>query len=523
MRRALLSLALVACARANSAPAPVAPVAPPPPEVARVGDERVVVMRNAQAQDVVIRVLFESGSADDPDGAEGATGLAARWMVEGGTEAMTYGEFSRALFPLAATFDADVDRDMTVFVGRVHRDNLDRFYPLLRDALLRPRLADDDFTRLRTQARASLTMELRGADDEALGREALQSLIYQGHPYGHPTLGTERGLDALTADALRAHRARVFCRGRLLVGIAGSVTDAFVETVRRDLATLPAACAPRVELPAPQRPSGLHVVVIDKPSASATAISIGHPLAVTRRDEDHAALRFATDYLGLHRQSVGVLYQTLREARGLNYGDYAYAEHFAQEGYSRFPRTNIQRRQQYASLWLRPLPARAGHFALRAALRATQAMVDHGVPEADVTRIRTFLDGYAPLQMQTASARLGDALDARWNGWSDESWASHMRARWGRLDAAAIRGAVTRNLSARDAWVAIVAPNARALADAIAANAPSPITYESPKPAEVIAEDREIAAYPLAVRAEDVRVVPLEQVFRERSWVTAAP
>lgn len=528
MRRALLSLGLLACSHPTIALPPVA--APPPTAIARppappapLGDDRVVVLRNAQAQDVVIRVLFESGSADDPDGAEGATSLAARWMVEGGTESMTYGEFSRALFPLAATVDADVDRDMTVFVGRVHRDNLDRFYPLLRDAVLHPRLADDDFTRLRTQARASLTLELRGADDEALGKEVLQSLIYQGHPYGHPTLGTEAGLDALSAESLRAHRARVFCRGRVLVGIAGNVTDAFVESVRRDLGALSAACAPRVELPVPSRPSGLHVVVIDKPASSATAISVGHPLAITRRDDDHAALAFATDYLGLHRQSVGVLYQTIREARGLNYGDYAYAEHFAQEGYSRFPRTNIQRRQQYASLWLRPVPARAGHFALRAALRATQAMVERGVPEADVTRIRTFLDGYAPLQMQTASARLGDALDARWNGWGDASWAAHMRARWGRLDAAAIQSAVARNLSARDTWVAIVAPNARALADAIAANAPSPITYDSPKPAEVMTEDREIAVYPLPVRAQDVRVIPLEQVFRSRAWVTAAP
>ena len=528
MKRAILSLGLVACARAASAPTPT-PVATPPvaasapatPPPATLGDDRVVVLRNAQAQDVVIRVLFESGSADDPDGAEGSTSLAARWMVEGGTEAMTYAEFSRALFPLAATVDVEVDREMTVFVGRVHRDNLDRFYPLLRDAVLRPRLAEEDFARLRTQARAALTMELRGADDEALGKEVLQSLIYQGHPYGHPPLGTERGLDALSADAVRAHRARVFCLGRLRVGVAGNVSDAFLTTLRRDLAALPTTCAPRVELPTPARPSGLHVVVIDKPASSAVAVSIGHPLTVTRRDEDHAALALATDYLGLHRQSVGVLYQTIREARGLNYGDYAYAEHFAQEGWSRFPRTNLQRRQQYASIWLRPVPARAGHFALRAALRATQALVDQGVPEADVTRIRTFLDGYAPLQMQTASARLGDALDAQWNGWGDDTWAAHMRARWERLDAPSIRAAVQRHLSARDAWVAIVAPNARALADAIAHNTPSPITYDSPKPPAVLAEDREIAAYPLPVRAEDVRVIPLAQVFRERGWVTA--
>jgi zinc protease len=96
-----------------------------------------------------------------------------------------------------------------------------------------------------------------------------------------------------------------------------------------------------------------------------------------------------------------------------------------------------------------------------------------------------------------------------------------MRARWQPLDAAAVRAAAARHLTARDLWVAIIAPNARALADAIAANAPSPITYDSPKPESVMTEDREIATWPLAVRPDDVRVIPLDRVFRERDWLRA--
>ena len=87
------------------------------------------------------------------------------------------------------------------------------------------------------------------------------------------------------------------------------------------------------------------------------------------------------------------------------------------------------------------------------------------------------------------------------------------------IHVAAVRAAAARHLTARDLWVAIIAPNARALADAIAANAPSPITYDSPKPEAVMTEDREIAAFPLSVRPDDVRVIPLDRVFRERDWL----
>ncbi len=62
----------------------------------------LIEQRNEASPLVTIRVVFESGSADDPTGREGATHLAAKLMAEGGTEALTYEELSRRLFPMAA-------------------------------------------------------------------------------------------------------------------------------------------------------------------------------------------------------------------------------------------------------------------------------------------------------------------------------------------------------------------------------------------------------------------------------------
>jgi zinc protease len=485
----------------------------PPPETRR-RELPVIELRNAASPLVTFRVVFEAGSADDPQGHEGMTYLLARTMAEGGTESLTYEELTRRLFPMAARIAFHVDRDMTVFEGQVHRDHLAAFYPLLRDVILHPRLSDEDFRRVKSQTESALTLELRGNNDEELGKEFLQSLIYSNHPYGHPALGTERGLAATTLDDARTHRGRVFCRDRVLVGLAGGYPEDLAARVRQDLEQLPPTCAPRAVLPMPARPQNMHVVVIDKPSASATAVSLGLPITITRAEPDFPALQFVTHYLGLHRQSSGVLYQTIREARGLNYGDYAYAEHFEQEGYGRFPRTNIQRRQQYASIWLRPLRPPTAHFALRAAVRALARTLDAGIPQEDFERNRTFLAGYVNLFAQTESARLGYALDDFWNHATGGSYAERMRAAWTALDRNAALAVARRQLSPRDLWVAIVAPNARELADAIGRNAPSPMTYDSPKPDEVLAEDREIAVYPLAVRPEDVRIVPLSEVFR---------
>jgi len=480
---------------------------------------RLVALPNADDPLVTIRVVFEAGSADDPPGQEGITHLTARLMAEGGTTALDTAAFARALFPLAGRVEFYVDRDMTTFTGQVHRDHAAAFYALMRDLLVHPRLGDEDFARLRTQTRVELTTGLRGSNDEELGKEALQALLYRGHPYGHPALGTEAGLDALTADAVRAHRARVFSRARVLAGIAGSFPAGLDATLRSDLEALPPGDATRPPLPVPTRPSGMHVLLLDKPAANATAISFGRPLSITRNDADHAALQLVTNHLGLHRQSVGVLYQTIREARGLNYGDYAYAEHYVQEPASRFPRANIQRRQQYASVWLRPVPHRAAHFALRAAVRALDRVASAGVPAEDVARVRSFLGGYVGLYTQTASARLGYQLDDLWAGVSG-SWAARQRTAWERVDTATTQRLAAEHLGVRDQWVVLVTPNAQAVADALVADAPSPITYDTPKPAEVMAEDQEIAGFALRVRREDVRVVPVTEVFSRGDWLT---
>ena len=126
--------------------------------------------------------------------------------------------------------------------------------------------------------------------------------------------------------------------------------------------------------------------------AIATAISIGFPIDLTRADDDFYALMVANSYFGEHRTFNGLLMNKMRGQRGLNYGDYSYIEHFVQDGGSRLPVPNIPRRQQFFSIWIRPVPHHNAHFALRQALRELRVLVDDGLREADFEATREFLD-----------------------------------------------------------------------------------------------------------------------------------
>jgi zinc protease len=516
VKRALLLAAVVACSDMPPVRVPGPTVAYPPGSSVEsprsAGSVATLSRRNPDARVVAFRILFDAGSSEDPHGKEGLTELTAAMTARSGTRDLTFAQLSRALYPMAASIDVHVDRDQTVFSADVAASDLARFYPLLRDVILAPRLDDASLSRLRARQKSALDDELKGSSDEDLGKEALQAAVYAGHPYGHPTEGTDAGLAAIGLDDVKAQRKRVFCKDRVTVGVAGAFPEGFDKTVARDLGALPACAGARPALPEPAKHHGLRVIVVDKPSADSTAISIGFPTAMTRSSDDFPAAYFFTSYLGLHRQSAGQLYQRLREARGLNYGDYAYAEYFEQDGWTRFTQPNEARRQQLVSIWIRPVKPANGIFALRGALYFWRKYVGEGLPDSEIARFDTFLSRFLSLDQQTESRRLGFALDDATYKLATP-FIERMRAAWSALDTKKLARVIKRELSTRDMTIAIVSKNGAALKKALVSGAKSPPTYDSPKPKAVTDEDQRIEATPLGLKDADVTVVPVAELF----------
>jgi zinc protease len=308
----------------------------------------------------------------------------------------------------------------------------------------------------------------------------------------------------------------VHCGGRATLGLAGApIAEASLAgggLAARIAALGAGTCEGRATLPAAARHEA-RVWIVEKPEAASTAVSLGLPIDVTRAHPDYPALLLASAYFGQHRQFAGRLMQKMRGDRGLNYGDYAYVEHFVQDGWSRYPRPNIARRQQHFSMWLRPVPHDKAHFAIRMAVRELRDLVACGLTEADFTRIREFASQYLALYLQTDSRRLGFAIDDRFYA-QEDAWLARVREAWSRLTVAEVNAAIARHLDPARLEIAVVTSDGAALRDALASERPSPITYQAPPSAAVLAEDREIVPYRIGIPAERIRVVPVGEMFR---------
>ena len=539
MTRALVAVALLLAAACVTTRTPDPDSSPDPrralrqkkPELVRADDPvlgrapRVVTQLSQRDPLINVRVLFEAGSRDDPPGKEGLTALTAALMGEA-TEHLSSSQLRDALYPMAAETSVHVDKDVSVFVGRTHFDHADGFLSTFADLVLRPRFDPADFARLKAERISFLESTLRTSDDEKLQREALEVLIYDApnvlgvpsattspvrHPYRHTPVGTVAGLQSITLDDVKAHAKAVFTRDRMVLGVGGGAPTALVDRLRAALDALPSSTAHRPALPPPVQPTATSMLVVDKPSAG-TAISLGYAIELDRAHPDYAAMKLAETWFGEHRNMVGWLFNAMREQRGLNYGDYAYVEHFVQEGWSTYEKTNIGRPQQYFSIWIRPVEHGNRGFALRQAVYELRRFADRGIPDdAAFERVQKFVQGYWRSKEQSAMRRLGYAMDDAYYGTTADREA--LRAQVAKLTRADVNAAIRRHLRGDRLFVVVVTQDGGAFAQATLANAPTPPVYATP-PAEAIArEDRDILATDLGLSPERVKVVKPDALF----------
>ena len=478
------------------------------------GETSAVLLPVATDPTISFSLSFGVGSRDDPPGREGLAYITGHMLADASTQNRGYQEILEALFPIASSYRVRVDREITTLTGRTHRDNIDLFFELYSDAYLRPAFDPDDFERIRSDAVNYLQNTLRFSSDEELGKAALYEFIFAGTPYAHPTVGTVEGLQSITLEDVREFYLAHYRAANATPGLGGGFDDALSGRFEDSLADLPGepATDSGVEID-PSALNGREVLLVSKPGADAS-ISFGFPIDVSRGEADFYALWVANSWLGEHRNQASHLFEVIREIRGLNYGDYSYIEAFPDGGSLTKPPVNVPRRHQIFEVWIRTLPNHQAHFALRAAIRELEDLVDNGLTREEFELTRSFLTKYILHFAVTTSQRLGYAMDDRFYGIGGDGHLARFEQRMRELTLEEVNAAIRAHLKYDNLKIAIVTGDAEGLRAALAADTPSPIEYAQEMPAEVLAEDEEIANLPLGIRDDRIYTVPVESMFQ---------
>jgi len=255
----------------------------------------------------------------------------------------------------------------------------------------------------------------------------------------------------------------------------------------------------------------MHAVIVDKDTRS-VAISFGYPIEITRPAQDYAALLLISSYLGQHRMSNGVLYNRMREQRGLNYGDYAYIEYFPRGMFLSEPPQSLARKYQIFQVWIRPVEPPNAKFALRLALYELNKLRKNGMSQESFDRTREFLSKYVNVLTKSRRAELGYAIDSNFYGINPYN--EYLKKQLAKLTLADVNRVIERYIRADRLTVVAVAKDGEALKRELASDDPSPMTYNSPKPEAILEEDKVVERFPLHLKPEQIVVRPVGEVFQ---------
>ncbi len=489
-------------------------------EGSAAGRPGIIALHERESPFIAFNIWVRSGAASDPKGKEGLASLTASLVADGATKADSLEQILEKLYPLAASYSASVDKEMTNFVGSVHRDNLDAFYALLRNAITAPALDEADFTRIKAQRMNVLERGRRYSRDEELSKQLLFWMAYEGTPYQHPEEGYVESVRAITLDDVRSFHKEHYVRNNIVVAMGGGYPDGFPAQVRKDVAGLPEGTVRLVPAPAPRPPDGIKVLIVGK-ETDASSVSFGYPIALLRNQPDFVPLLVANSYLGEHRNSVGRLYQAIRESRGMNYGNYSYIEAFPAGFATQQPRVNVARRSQLFEIWIRPVSSTApGNlhdrtlFATRAALWELQRLADKGMSPEAVAASTRFLRNFVSTWGTTATRRVGYAVDDAFYGMPQPGYLQSLRAAIDKVTPAQVNAAVRTHLHTGNMYLVIITADAAGMKAKLLGGQPTGITYSGERQAELLAEDKAIASLPITVREQDITLLPIDKVFQ---------
>jgi zinc protease len=201
----------------------------------------------------------------------------------------------------------------------------------------------------------------------------------------------------------------------------------------------------------------------------------------------------------------------LREIRGLNYGDYAYVEFFTHPGGLFFPLPNIARRSQAFEIWIRPVVPVNAQVSMRLSLYELNKLIANGLSQEAFDATRDYLMKNVYLMTASQDQRLGYALDSWWYGIPE--YTETMRAQYSKLTRDQVNAAIKKYLSAQNLNVVIVTKDAEGLRDQLVKDDFSAIKYDSAKPNDIVEEDKIIGAYKLNIKPENVKIIPVDDVF----------
>lgn len=341
-----------------------------------------------------LRMAWQAGRTNDPEGMEGLTNAMVYHMNEGAGDLEAQAFFKR-MEELNMSFSCSASNESTFCNSSMLTENAADSFDMIALAFAEPRFDDGPFERYQREQEVSL--QTRETNAQYLASRARIEALYPDHPYARNT--SAESLAAITQDAMRAQKDLLMVQEGMLVTAVGAISpEELAPLIDKAVAGLPE----QSETVEPE------TVVLAEPAAAPITVELPQPQslvtfaapAMTREDPDfYTAVVLNYTFGGGGFESR--LMKDLRVEKGLTYGVY----------------TSVSAGDKL-QLWSgggQTKNESAGEFI--AAVKANMSkMVEEGMTEQELADAKSYLTGSYPLGFDSNAKIAGNMMGVRLDG-----------------------------------------------------------------------------------------------------------
>lgn len=357
-----------------------------------------VIHKNTPKKPVVaLRVYFNGGSANLTPKTAGVEDLLLSTMEMGGSKTYPMDKLSTTLSRTGIQLQATAGQDYSVLAIKTTTHHFDTAWSILSDLIMNPAL---NSMALKVQKRRQIkAIRTRFDNPDSQISVVSEKFFFQGHPYSHLQMGTEKNVKRFTVDDLKAHHKKLLNPDKMVVVAVGDLDRRDLESkIQKAMGSLKAGAQPKPFPPAPKKKANrVKLVARSLP----TNYVLGYFNAPAPGHPDYAATRIATAFLS------DELFETLRTKKRLVYA--------ISSGIS-------VRRSNIGYIYL---STKKPNAAVKAALDKIKSLAAEGVSQQELDEMRSVFVTKRLLKLQTQGAQarlLGRAhLTAGDTNWAERS------------------------------------------------------------------------------------------------------
>ncbi len=301
------------------------------PEHERVVLDNGTVLLLNEKRDVPIigmHAVIRGGSASDPLATAGTANLLAGLLQKGAGD-RDAAEFAEAVARVGGQVSASASVESIDVSAEFLSRDVELMIELVADMLMRPRLEEAEFEKLRQRSVALIQAAKDGSPADLLDSYG-DAFIYGEHPYGTPGYGSETSLAAIKHEDISACYENRFGGDRLIIAVSGDFDLAAMKArLSQVFGGWAPAAAPLPAMSIPARSSGRRLLLVDKPGAAQTYFWIGN-VGVALDYPRRAELRIANTLFG--GRFTSMLMTAMRVESGLTYGARSTVEQHSKSG-----------------------------------------------------------------------------------------------------------------------------------------------------------------------------------------------